>query len=436
MQRPYSWVVAVLVAGNLALADQPAPAQSPLTRQQRQANLASFDHVWQTVKDKHWDPKLGGVDWPAVSRELRPLMERAETKAEARAVLREMLAQLKQTHFEIHPADEYEERTWPAGEGGRDGTAGIHVRILDGKALVIKVEEGSAAAKKGVKLGWEVRQVNDTDVPTVLEEAARRFKESTLLEALQVWLVTAPMSGRLEEKVYVKVLDGKGQLQNLEIPFAQRPGHKHRQGEMPAWYVRLESRFLGKSIGYIAFDAWLDAPYLVKAFDDALRQFKKADGIVIDLRGSRGGLFELPGPIAGRFLRGQKSSLGTMVWRQGKVPLTVLPQAETYDGPVAILVDGLTRSVSELFAGGLQELGRARLFGSRTAGNVLVGTIERLPNGDAFQYVCADFLSPKGKRYEGVGVKPDVEVVPRPKDLLLGRDPVLDAAVQWIRSGK
>ena len=96
----------------------------------------------------------------------------------------------------------------------------------------------------------------------------------------------------------------------------------------------------------------------------------------------------------------------------------------------------LTRSASETFAGGLQDLGRARVFGSRTAGAVLPALVERLPNGDSFQYAVADYQLPNGKRLESVGVVPDVEVVPKRSELLAGRDPAMEAAIAWIREQK
>ena len=60
----------------------------------------------------------------------------------------------------------------------------------------------------------------------------------------------------------------------------------------------------------------------------------------------------------------------------------------------------------------------------------------KLPNGDGFQYALADYVTTTGNRLEGAGVSPDVEVVPTRAQLLAGEDPVLDAAVEWIRSHK
>jgi len=112
----------------------------------------------------------------------------------------------------------------------------------------------------------------------------------------------------------------------------------------------------------------------------------------------------------------------------------VNPRLPAFRGPLAILVDGSSASTSEIFAGGMQDLKRARVFGTRTAGAALPSFIEKLPNGDGFQTAAADYISEGGKRLEGLGVTPDVVVAPTRDSLLAGRDVALEAAVNWIHT--
>jgi carboxyl-terminal processing protease len=105
-----------------------------------------------------------------------------------------------------------------------------------------------------------------------------------------------------------------------------------------------------------------------------------------------------------------------------------------YPGPLAILVDGLSLSTSEVMAGGMQDIGRARVFGTRTGGAALPSLIERLPNGDGFQFAVANYISASGRVLEGQGVIPDEEVSLDRATLLAGKDPVIEAAVRWIES--
>ena len=98
-----------------------------------------------------------------------------------------------------------------------------------------------------------------------------------------------------------------------------------------------------------------------------------------------------------------------------------------------ILADGhdITARVRQL-AQGLQDLQRARIFGTRTAGAALPSDIVRLPDGDGFQFAQASYTSDKGKVLEGNGVTPDVEVRQTQEALLAGHDLVTEAAEAWI----
>jgi carboxyl-terminal processing protease len=143
--------------------------------------------------------------------------------------------------------------------------------------------------------------------------------------------------------------------------------------------------------------------------------------------------------IAGHFIP-ERESLGVMKSRDNELKFTVNPRlvsaqgtrVETYAGPVAILVDGLSASASECFTGGMQSLGRVRVFGERSMGAALPSQFDRLPNGDVFIHATADFVTGDGTRLEGRGVIPDQVVPLRRADLLAGRDAALDAALRWI----
>src|SRR5262245_31163235 len=99
----YREVMRVLVAFAAA-----AVAWGQLSAEERKLNLDSFEKVWTTVRDKHWQTKPAGLDWQAIHDEFRPRAEKAASMDEARDVMQEMLARLKQTHFGIIPQSVYD----------------------------------------------------------------------------------------------------------------------------------------------------------------------------------------------------------------------------------------------------------------------------------------------------------------------------------------
>ena len=109
---------------------------------------------------------------------------------------------------------------------------------------------------------------------------------------------------------------------------------------------------------------------------------------------------------------------------------------DPFSGPVAILVDEITASASEVFTGGLQEHGRIRVFGRTTAGQALPAVYHRLPNGDTLYHPIADFVTDKGVRFEGRGVVPDEAVPLNRQALLSGRDETLERALNWIDNAR
>jgi len=156
---------------------------------------------------------------------------------------------------------------------------------------------------------------------------------------------------------------------------------------------------------------------------------------VIDLRGNPGGMLLLVQGMSGWFVD-EACNLGNMRLRANTLKLTINPRKPRFDKPLAILVDECSVSSAEIFAGGLQELGVAKIFGSRTAGQVIPSQIVKLPTGDGFQFALAGLESTSGYTWEGNGVQPDEPIVLTRELLQQDSDPVLTAALKWIAQPK
>src|SRR5262249_45706554 len=217
-------------------------------------------------------------------------------------------------------------------------------------------------------------------------------------------------------------------------------------GSLPTMYVRVSSSLRptpgGRKAGVIGFNVWMAA--VDREFQRAMDRYRTADGIVIDLRGNPGGLAAMVMGIAGHFTASH-DTLGMMKTKATTEPLKFNAnprlvneqgqRVQPYGGPVAILVDGMTGSASECFAGGMQSLGRARVFGQTSMGQALPALFDKLPNGDVLIHAWGDFVTGTGGRIEGRGVVPDVPVALTRASLLEGRDATLEAALAWIDTG-
>jgi carboxyl-terminal processing protease len=394
----------------------------------RRVNLESFDYVWKTIRDKFWDPKLGGLDWAGVRDQLRPEMEKARTPEEARAVLDRMLGLLKVSHCAVLPT---EAALSVSGEGG-PGTLGVDVRIIGDRALVTSVERDSPAARARIETGWEVTRVGSAAIAPVIATLDKTYSTSTLRQLMLSRAVDQRLHGGIGQSATVGFLDGAGRNVERKMTFAQPPGTITQFGFLPPMYVAMESRRVRPDIGYFSLNVFLDPAKVMDAFGKAVESCADCHGFILDVRGNPGGIGAMAMGLAGWFVNKAGERLGTLYLRDSTLNFVIYPRAETFNGPLAVLVDGASASTSEILAGGLQDLGRARVFGSRTAGAALPSVIEMLPNGDGFQYPVANYVSEGGKVLEGRGVIPDTVAEPTREALLRHEDTALDAAIEWI----
>ena len=144
--------------------------------------------------------------------------------------------------------------------------------------------------------------------------------------------------------------------------------------------------------------------------------------------------------ISGHFID-ERKALGVMKTRDNHAAVRGQPapreargeRVQPFAGPVAILVDALSGSASECFAGGMQSLGRVRVFGQHTMGQALPALFSRLPNGDVLIHAYGDFVTADGTRLEGRGVVPDERRTARSRrSCSAGRDRTLEAALAWF----
>jgi len=446
----------------------PAAARTPapLGESERARYLESFDHVWSTVRDKHWDPELGGVDWDARRAELRPELERAKSAEDAREVLNRLLGTLGQSHFGVFPPEVYaelegdesaEEEPAPAepsaggsrsvtvrpGEkveigGSRparnrdgDGEIGFDIAVIGDAAVVSRIVPRSPATRTGVRLGWILTEIDGRPVERTIERFRQGKEHGGELELMLRYAILERLRGDPGEEAELLFVDGRGNPVPVKLTLDPPRGELFHFGHMPPMAVDWQLEREGE-VAYFRLSAFFDPARVMPALREFVEQNLDATGFIIDLRGNPGGIGFMANGICGYFVDEAGKSLGKMFLRDGELMFGIFPQATTFSGPLAVLIDGGSASTSEILAGGLRDIGRARLFGTRTAGAALPSIFERLPSGDGFQYAIANYVSVGGSVLEGSGVAPDVEVRLDRSTLLEGSDPVVEAARRWI----
>ncbi len=395
--------------------------------------LKSYDEVVQTVTESHWDARLIQDEFRPLAEQLREKAAGAKSAAEFRQVIEELLASLKQSHFGLIPNASYEQMEAREKRGGT-GYSGLTVRMVASDLMVTDVRPDSPAFNAGVRPGWKLISTEPADKVKILQQAEEVVATSTLRMETAAALVAQQYIGApAGRQVKLHLEDLTGTTREIQFEMGPAVGRPSKFGNLPEVPVEFRSKLLDGNVGYMSFNAFLDAPRVMKEFTQAIDQYRSADGLVIDLRGNMGGLMMLTMGMCGWFVD-EPVDLGKMQMKGAVMNLRLNPRSPRYDKPVAVLIDEASISAAEVMAGGMQDAGTAKLFGSRTAGLVLPSNVVRLSNGDGLQYAMSDYHSLSGRTLEIEGVKPDVEIEVNRESLQDGTDPVLDAAIQWIKS--
>ena len=131
-------------------------------------------------------------------------------------------------------------------------------------------------------------------------------------------------------------------------------------------------------------------------------------GLVLDLRGNRGGLLQQAVAVSDVFLAD-----GEVVVARGRHPdasrTYLAGGADLAEGmTIVVLVDGATASAAEAVASSLKELGRAVVVGSATRGKGLIQYVHPLPDGSELHITWSRLMGPRGAPIQGRGVMPDL----------------------------
>jgi carboxyl-terminal processing protease len=391
----------------------------------REGRLAVFDDVWATIRDRYYDPSFHGIDWSACREEFRPRAAGARSPAEFYAVLRRMVGLLRDAHTRVYAPDEKFDWQHP-----QVISIGLSVREVGGEPVVVRVEEGSEAESKGLRVGDIITRV---DGEPALAVFARRLAEqagSSTVAAARLRAMATLFDGERDTKVTVgwRGGDEKERFASLRRQRFDRT-------------ALLRVRRVRGQIGLVEFDAFTQAVAL--DFMRALREkLHGVRGLIVDLRNNGGGEAEAMTEIASAFLP-KGSSLGRFMDRTGRTafePQTrsaMLFAAEAVAllrVPVVILTSEKTSSAAEIFVATVRERNRAVVIGGPTCGCVLaIRRRHTLPDGGVLDVSEMDYRTATGKRLEGTGVMPDERVVLDLSDLRARRDRAMERAIERLK---
>lgn len=346
----------VQLGGALALSACAPKSGSPLN---------VFDTAWSLVETEFYDTALHGVDWRHARHIYRPqAAHAADSAALYLDCLNPMLARLQSSHLMAVPPP--------------------HTQLKPGRRYALPSASASLLTREDeIALGLTLSGQN----PTVIDSAAPT--KPAYLAGL-----------RRGDRFWIKEVRGNPHARSAILTIDNEPRSKVvNWTALPAPWVMTTSI---DEVPVLRFDRF--APIDEGLISDTLR--RDAPCLVIDLRRNQGGDLRTLARLVSHLLP-YKASLGTLVGRRRRIDATARSETVNLTTHLAILVGPRSQSAAEIFAAVLRDHGRARLFGERTAGDVLLSETRPLPDQGRLQIPIWDYRRPSGTRLEAIGVRPD-----------------------------
>jgi carboxyl-terminal processing protease len=263
---------------------------------------------------------------------------------------------------------------------------GLIVKIENAQLKVISPQDGSPAARAGIKPGDLIFAI-DKD-PTY---------DLTLAEAEQ------------------KLRGAPGSEVELSLRRGNDKAVKVKVNRQPYRLQTVSARVEGGTIGYLrvaGFDHGTQAALVGAVRDLRQRTGNRLIGFILDLRNNPGGNFDAAVGVADAFIES-----GDIVVVKGRKSaslkrISATPGDIAQGVPIVVLVNAGTAREAELVAGGLQDNLRAVLLGTKTFGESSIEDLILLPGNGAIRLTTARFMTPSGRAIQGKGLNPDLTVMP------------------------
>ena len=363
-----------------------------------------FNHVWQQVKDKFYDPKLHGVDWEGYKKTYAKFLPYINNNYDFRDMLSEMLGELNGSHTGA--------RYYPEGATLKTAALGLFFdNDYEGDGLKVEevINRGPFAVRNtGVKKGCIIEAIDG-------QKIAKGSDYTSLLD------------GKADKMTRVSVFDPS---RKKRFDVVVRAISRSAQADLlyRRWVDRnreMVDSLSNGTIGYVhvkAMDSESFRTVFSQLLSDSMRQ-KKA--VIVDERHNGGGWLHddlctlLSGKQYAKFIAHGKY-IGYDPWNKWVKPSCVMICEDDY-------------SNGHGFPAVYKTLGIGKLVGAPVAGTMTAVWWESMMNGMIFGIPQVGNQAMDGTFFENKELKPDIEVYNTPADYETGNDEQLKAAVESFK---
>ena len=172
---------------------------------------------------------------------------------------------------------------------------------------------------------------------------------------------------------------------------------------------QVEGKVISENIGYINFSSFDEttAEDFKTQYEELAKQNIKS--LIIDLRNNGGGIVDQALKIAD-YIADKDSVLLYEVDKNGKETVNKAKENPIINMPIIILTNENTASASEILAGALKDLGKAKIVGTTTYGKGVIQQILKLNDGSGLKITIEEYQTPNRNKIHKIGIEPDEKV--------------------------
>lgn len=325
--------------------------------------------------------------------------------------------------------------------------------------------------KEGAIKGY-IEGLGDPYTEYISKEEMKEYMEDTLGNYVGIGIymlldeengkikVLAPMKGSPAETVGIKsgdiieTVDGeeytkdemsevankiKGK-EGTTVKLGIKRGEENLEFEVTRQNIKVnpvEGKILENNIGYVQFASFDETTY--EDFKAKYEELKNQGitSLIIDLRNNGGGLVDQATDIADLFVE-KDTPLLYEVDKDGNEEIVKAEDDVTINIPTIILTNENTASASEILAGALKDLGKAKIVGTKTYGKGIIQQIIPLNDGSGIKITTEEYQTPNRNKIHEVGIEPD-EIVELPEtvtnvlEILEDQDTQLQKAIELLK---
>jgi C-terminal processing protease CtpA/Prc len=411
---------------------EPPPPKTPYREKLADAEkIAGLSKFWSEVKYNFAYPeRLTEIDWDRLYLEAIPKVLAMNGTAEYYRELMRLCALIGDGHTNVFYPDALKLTAKPP----------LKTLLIDGLVAVTNVY-APALEVQGIRAGMEILEVDGEVVYAYVKREVTPFQSASTPQDLAVrsyWY--GFLHGPEDQPVKLKLRSPDGSVTEKTVA---RTGYK--QIKYPGAF---EYRALPNGIAYVRADSFSDEK-IVGQWKEKLPETRTAKALILDLRSNGGGSSNIgwallstliDKPTEGARTRMRRYIPTERAWGMNQVQFVTDPpsriepdQGPRFTGPVIVLTSGATYSAAEDFLIAFQSSGRGRIVGEASGGSTGQPLPISLPGGGSARICTKQDLTPDGKKWVGVGIRPHIEVKPSWADFVQGRDTVLEAALKLLQ---